>query len=125
MGDFMTELLLHSFFLFGELVSFIQECKFLQAPTRRFGEEEVYENDLEKQEYTVANVVFPTSLCNSNGIHELVEETSHTTEPLENGDTLGSDMEGEQLNQECVRQGIVGHVITRTVQKYECDDSPR
>lgn len=42
-----------------------------------------------------------TNVCNANGIHKLIKESSHTTKPLEYRYALGTNMEGEQFDQEC------------------------
>lgn len=40
-----------------------------------------------------------TSICDTDGIHELVEESSSTTEPLENSNPFRSNVEREELDQ--------------------------
>lgn len=44
-----------------------------------------------------------TGILDSDGVDELIKEAGHTTEPLENSDTLSADPEGEQLHQERYR----------------------
>ncbi len=41
-----------------------------------------------------------TSLGNSNRVHEGIEESSHPSERLEDGDTLSTNVEGEEFNEE-------------------------
>lgn len=41
-----------------------------------------------------------TCICDTYWVDELIEESGHATEPLENGNTLRSDMKGEQFDQE-------------------------
>ena len=41
-----------------------------------------------------------TSVANADRVDELVEEASAATEPLEDGDTLGTDTVREDLDQE-------------------------
>ena len=40
-----------------------------------------------------------TSVANADRVDELVEETSATTPPLEDSDTLGTNVVGEYLDQ--------------------------
>ena len=106
----------------------LTEREFFEGAIRGLGEEEVDEDDLKEQEDAVADVVLPaccvgrisvsvplefatggkgeskegrTGVINADGVDELVEETSSTAPPLEDGDTLGTDVEGEQLDEEC------------------------
>lgn len=75
------------------------EGELLKGLARGFGEEEVDEDDLEREEDNVGDVVFPAGIADTDGVDELVEEAGATTPPLEDGDTLSTNVVGEDLDQ--------------------------
>ena len=95
----------------------LTESELFERLSRGLGEDEVDEGDLESKEDAIADVVFPSSVLDTDRVDELVEEAGTATPPLENGNTLGTDVEGEQLDEECVSQGVVAEVIRRAVQE--------
>jgi hypothetical protein len=88
----VLHLFLHTPQLLLSLLSFVQEGKFFECAVRGLWEEEPHEYDFEEEEDAVTDVIFPSSVTNSNGIDELVEETCTAREPLEHRETLGADV---------------------------------
>jgi len=78
----------------------LTERELLQGLSVSLREKEVYEQDFEGNPGAIEDVVFPCEVLEADGVDELVEKASGTTQDLVDRDTLCASVVWEQLDQE-------------------------
>jgi len=108
--------------LFGSLVSIEDGSGFFESAVLSLHDVEVTEDGLESNPADVHNVVLPANLVKSDGVDVLIEDECEGDREVEDIETLGTDVVGENLH--CVRhdKGSEGDIVSGVEQEDECND---
>ena len=95
----------------------------LKRSVSGFDIEEVDHGKLDGQPDIVDNVVLPANIAKRDGVDILVEPERDIDGKEHDGETLGADVEGQDLDAVANKQARPSRVVADIIDEYECDDS--